>query len=356
VTHRCYNRIIVDPKNASPAILEHDMAQPLLLLSASDVVALLDPAACLDAVERAFRLLGEGSAAPPALCGQHVEGGVFHVKAAVLADEHGHPWFAAKVNANFPGNPRQRSLPTVQGAVLLMDGSSGEPRALLDSAAITALRTAAATGVAARWLAPAGATTVTLAGCGVQGRAHLPFLVAALPRLRRVRLYDPDVEAQRAAVAVATALGLDAEPVADLAAACRTSEVCVTCTPSRRPLLDRGDVAPGALVAGVGADNENKHELAPALLAAATVVTDLLAQCALVGDLHHALEAGALRREDVHADLGEVVAGRRPGRRSREEIVVFDSTGLAVQDVAAAMLVYERALAAGRGVPVGLAS
>jgi ornithine cyclodeaminase/alanine dehydrogenase-like protein (mu-crystallin family) len=327
-----------------------------LLLSASEVNALLTPEDCLLAVERAFRLLGEGRAQPPALCSLHGDGGVFHVKAAVLADDSGHPWFAAKVNANFPANPRLRGLPTVQGVIVLIDGENGAPRALLDSASLTALRTAAATGVAARWLARPESTVATLVGCGVQGRAHLPFLRAALPNLRRVRLYDPDVDARRRALAAAAALGLEAEAVDDLAAATRASDVCVTCTPVKQPLLGPGDVAPGSFVAGVGADNGEKHELAPALLARAALVTDLLAQCERIGDLHHALAAGALRREQVRADLGEVVAGRRTGRASSDEVVVFDSTGLAAQDVAAAVLVYQRALVAGRGVAAELAS
>ena len=330
-------------------------AGPLLLLAAADVRALLDPPTCIAAVERAFRLLGEGRVQPPAVCGVPVEGGVFHIKAAAAEGEVGKRWFAAKVNANFPSNPQQRGFPTVQGAVLLMDAESGEPRALLDSAAVTALRTAAATSVAARWLARPDSATATIVGCGVQGRAHLAFLAAVLPQLRRVRLHDVSEPARRAAIAEASALGLEAEPVDDLAAACRTSDVCVTCTPSRRPLLDADDVAPGAFVAGVGADNEEKQELAPALLDRATVVVDVLTQCERMGDLHHALVAGVLRREDVHAELGEVIAGKKAGRRSTDEVIVFDSTGLALQDVAAASVVYERAVAAGRGTAFALA-
>jgi len=329
--------------------------RPLLSISAAEVHELLDPRSCIDAVERAFRLLGEGRAQPPAVCGLHLDGGGFHVKAAVMDDESGGRWFAAKVNANFPGNPRQRGLPTIQGALLLMDAVSGEPRALMDSASLTALRTAAATAVAVRWLARPDAATATLVGCGVQGRAHLEFLAAVMPNLRSLRLYDADGEALRAALAAAVALGITAEAADDLAAACRASDVCVTCTPSRRPLLDAGDVSPGAFVAGVGADNEEKHELAPELLARAAVVTDVLAQCERMGDLHHAIAAGVLRREDVRAELGEVIAGRRPGRTSADEVVVFDSTGMALQDVAAAVVVYERAVAAGRGTPLPLA-
>jgi alanine dehydrogenase len=331
------------------------IGRPLLAISAAEVHELLEPRSCIDAVERAFRLLGEGKAQAPAVCGLHVEGGVFHVKAGVMDDEAGGGWCAVKVNANFPGNPQQRGLPTIQGAVLLMDADSGEPRALMDSASLTALRTAAATAVAVRWLARPDAATATLVGCGVQGRAHVAFLAAVMPNLRLLRLYDVDRAARDAALAAAAALGIAAEAADDLGAACRASDVCVTCTPSRQPLLDIGDVSPGALVAGVGADNEEKHELAPGLLARAAVVTDVLAQCERMGDLHHAIVAGAMRREDVRAELGEVIAGRRPGRTSPDEVVVFDSTGMALQDVAAAVVVYERAVAAGRGTPLLLA-
>ncbi len=132
--------------------------------------------------------------------------------------------------------------------------------------------------------------------------------------------------------------------------------MCVTCTPSRAPFLLRDHVAPGTFVAAVGADSADKQELDPRLMAEAVVVVDVLDQCAAIGDLHHALEAGVLTRESVHAELADVVTGRKPGRRSDQEITVFDSTGTALEDVAAAVVVYERALAAGRGLAVDLGS
>jgi ornithine cyclodeaminase/alanine dehydrogenase-like protein (mu-crystallin family) len=331
-------------------------ARPSVLsLSAGEVVAALEPAACVAAVERAFRLLGEGHLEPPAVCGVHAEGGVFHVKAALLPDEEGRPFFAAKVNANFPGNPRRHGLPTIQGAVLLLDGARGTPLAILDSPALTACRTAAATAVAARWLARPGSTRLALLGCGVQGLTHLAYLTAVLP-LRTVWLADPDPAAVGRCAREAARLGLEARAAADPRAACRESDVCVTCTPGREVLLGASDVAPGAFVAAVGADNESKQELDPALLRRATLVADLREQCARMGDLHHAIAGGALSLADVHADLGEVVAGRRPGRATAEEVIVFDSTGLAIQDVAAALVACRAALAADRGVRVDLAS
>jgi ornithine cyclodeaminase/alanine dehydrogenase-like protein (mu-crystallin family) len=113
-------------------------------------------------------------------------------------------------------------------------------------------------------------------------------------------------------------------------------------------------VAPGAFVAGVGADSEEKQELDPALLASSKLVVDVREQCATIGDLHHAIAAGYMRLEDVHAELGEVVAGVRPGRTTDREVIVFDSTGTALQDAAAAAVVYEKALAEGAGLRVAL--
>jgi ornithine cyclodeaminase/alanine dehydrogenase-like protein (mu-crystallin family) len=143
-------------------------------------------------------------------------------------------------------------------------------------------------------------------------------------------------------------------PTFELAEAVRGSDVCVTCTPSRQAFLLREHVGPGTFVAGVGADSRGKHELDPRLLAAASVVVDVLDQCATDGDLQHALAAGLMTRESVYAELGDVLTGRKPGRRSAEEITVFDSTGTALEDVAAAVLVYERALATGAGLRIAL--
>jgi ornithine cyclodeaminase/alanine dehydrogenase len=144
-------------------------------------------------------------------------------------------------------------------------------------------------------------------------------------------------------------LDIEIEAVADLSAASRKSDICITCTPAKRFLLGKEDIIPGTFVAGVGADNEDKQELDPQLLASSKVVADIREQCAEIGDLHHAVRAGLMRVDDIHAELGEIVAGRKPGRTSNEEITIFDSTGTALQDVAAAAAVYERAVREGMG-------
>jgi len=320
-----------------------------LVLTRSDVLALLTLPECIEAVERAFRLHAEGRTLPPGVLGVPAGGGGFHIKAAGLVGDPS--YFAAKTNANFPANPR-RGLPTIQGTVLLADASNGAPLAVMDSGSITALRTGAATAVAARYLARPDARTATVVGCGVQGEIQLAALAAVLP-LEQAWVIDADAERAAGLAKRAThALGIRVEPAADLAAALRRSDVCVTCTPSRRPIVRQADVRAGTFIAAVGADSQGKQELEPALVAAATLVVDLLEQCAEIGELQHALSAGLLTRERVHAELADVVAGRRPGRTRADEITIFDSSGTALQDVAAAVVVYEKARAAGRGLEV----
>ena len=321
-----------------------------LLLTRGDVAALLTLDECIAAVEHAFALQAEGKALGPGVLGLHVPGGGFHVKAAGLP--LGRFYVAAKLNANFPDNPA-RGLPTIQGVVVLSDGETGQPLALMDSMEITVLRTGAATAVAARYLARLDARVATIVGCGRQGRIQLAAL-ASVRKLERVYAVDRDAAVSRQfAHQMSAELGIDVRPVATLAEA-RRSDLWVTCTPSRSPLLRREDVAPGAFVAAVGADNEHKQELDPGLLAAASVVVDSLEQCAVIGDLHHALRGGAMSLADVHAELWEVVVGRKPGRRSPDNIVIFDSTGVAIEDVAAAAIVYEKAIGAARGVAIEL--
>jgi len=319
----------------------------VLLLSRSDVASTLTPDACLAAVEQAFRMHAEGNALPPGVLGVHANEGGFHVKTAGLPLQR--YYFAAKINANFPANPSRFGLPTIQGLVLLYDAEKGTPLAVMDSMEITAIRTAAATAIAAKYLARDDAKTLTICGCGIQARAQLRALMR-VRKLETVLAFDADrAQAARFADEMCAELRLKVSVAEDLATAVRKSDICVTCTTAKRFLIRREDVLPGTFLAGVGADNPEKQELDPALFACSKVVVDSLDQCASIGDLHHALDAGVATRDCVHAELGEIVAGRKPGRTSRDEITLFDSTGTALQDVAAAAVAYERALTTERG-------
>jgi alanine dehydrogenase len=314
----------------------------VIFLDASAVRDLLSMETCIDAVELAFRLHGEGKAPQPGSLAVHAEHGTFHIKAGTL--ELGRHYFAAKTNANFPGNAARHGLPTIQGVMALFDADRGTPLAILDSREITSLRTGAATAVAAKYLARSDASVVTICGCGVQGRTQL-LAVAQVRRINRVYAVDRSAEnATRFAREMGNELGIEVVVEPDLAVAARASDICVTCTTSRKAILGAGDVNPGAFVAAVGADNPDKQELDPALLARSAVVVDILDQAVTSGDLHHAIAAGVMTRDAVRAELGAVVAGKTRGREHDDEIVVFDSTGTALQDVAAAAAVYERAV------------
>lgn len=300
---------------------------------------------CIAALAEAFQAQARGRTLPSGVLGLHAPAGGLHVKAAGLW-RGDRLYIAAKINANFPDNPARRGLPTIQGVVTLFDGETGSPLAVMDSIEITALRTGAATAVAARFLARSDAAVLTVCGCGTQAAYQIRALTTVRP-IRRVLLYDRDPDrAARLADALSASPGPTVTVVADLAAALRSAEIIVTCTPSKQPLVRLEDVSPGTFVAGVGADNPEKHELAPSLLCGSRVVVDSLDQAATIGDLHHGLKAGALSLEEVHGELWELVAGTKRGRHSEDEITVFDSTGVAIEDVAAAALVYEKSLAA----------
>lgn len=328
------------------------MHETTRLLTRSDVERLLDMPTCIAAVQNAFRLRGEGQPSPSGVLGVHVSGGGFHAKAALL--HLARPYFVVKVNANFPNNPAAHDLPTIQGVLILFDATCGVPLALMDSMAVTTLRTAAASAVATNVLARGDADIATFIGCGVQARAHVAAIASVRP-LRLAYVFDIDQDrAARFAQDLQAGYSFPISVAPDLGDATRASDIVVTTTSATRAFLGAEHLSPGAFVAAVGADNEHKQELEVSLLGAAVVVVDDLEQCATIGDLHHAIDAGILARADVRATLAEVVAGTKSGRRHDDEIIVFDSTGVAIEDVAAASIVFERAVSDDVGLAVHL--
>lgn len=305
-----------------------------LIITRRDIRRLMSPADYLDAVEVAFQAAAMGKASSPMPMHLPVTHGAFHGKGASIS--LGRDYVVVKVNGNFPGNPAKHGLPTIQGAILLFDGSNGRLLAVLDSIEVTSQRTAAASALAAKHLARDNASTLLVCGCGEQGRAHVAMLREVLP-IERVLLWDRDPTRSEQLVAE-----LGAEAVQDLKSASSCADVIATCTTSTEPFLDADMVAPGAFIAAVGTDNETKSEIAPALMAAASVVTDVTDQCAVMGDLRHAIAAGVMTKDDVCAELAELVAGKKAGRASTDDIIIFDSTGTGLQDVATAAAIYER--------------
>ena len=313
-----------------------------LLLTRHQVAAILTIEDCTVAVEQAFRMYGEGKASAPGVLGVHGLGGGFHIKAGVL--ELDRAYFAAKINANFPQNSSRFGLPLIQGVIVLCDAKNGYPLAVMDSIEITIQRTGAATAVAAKHLARSESRSITICGCGNQGRTSLRAL-SRFFSFSDVFAYDIDGDsAQVFARDMSADKGLAVTIVSELEAAVRQSDIVVTCTPANEFYLLRNWVTPGTFIAAVGADNEEKQELEPKLIAESKTVVDVLDQAATIGDLHHAINSGLMTTDQVYGELGEIVAGRKAGRSSPEEIIVFDSTGMALQDVVVAAAVYEKSI------------
>ena len=322
-----------------------------VIISGTDVRKVLSMPDCLVAVEEAFRLLGTGRASRPAVSSVRAADGGFHVKSALIPVDEAE-YFVSKTNANYPANASRHGLPTIQGTIVVHSASNGVPLAVIDSIEITAMRTAAATAVAARYLARDDAGTVAIIGCGIQGFQHVRAL-SLVRNLQAVTFYDVNESAARSlSKLVEQEWEFPVRISSSVADAVNSADLVVTCTTSTEFLLHAANVQRGAFVAGVGVDAEHKRELSPALLQEARVVVDVLEQCAAFGDLHHAIAQGVMTAADVHGELGGIVAGTTTGRSSPEETFVFDSTGMALQDAMTAVVVLDRVRASGLGVEV----
>ena len=296
------------------------------------------------AVEDGFRALGEGRVATPPILRLDLpeSHGEIDVKTA-----HARGWdtFAVKMSTGFFDNPA-RGLPSGDGLMVLFSADTGTPVALLlDGGYLTTVRTAAAGAVAARWLAPERVDTVGLVGSGVQAWYQLCALGLVRP-YQRVRVWSPTWEhARQLADRVTRELHREAEALPDLERVVRTSDLVVTATPSRAPLVEAKWVHAGQHITAMGADGPDKQELEGGVWRRADVaVCDVRAQALALGDSHHAVEAGSLDPDRL-GELGAVVAGRCPGRTASDQVTVCDLTGTGIQDTAVARLTYQRARA-----------
>jgi len=298
------------------------------VFAARQVEAAVSPERALEAVREAFVAYACGDwTMPPKVYVPAYPAGDFRAMPALGAGHALLKWVTS-----FPGNPA-RGLPTVSGVVLLSDATDGSLVAALDAAAVTALRTGAAAVLAAEELGRPDVETAAVIGAGVNGKAAARTFLA---RGRPVMFWD--VDEQRAAAA-ADELGAEVARSREDAFA---ADLLVTVTPGHEILLPEGSLVPGQHVSLMGADGPGKAEIAVAELARARVFCDDWEQASHNGDLAHAVKAGAITQDEV-TQLGDVVAGTAPGRQSKDDITIFDSTGLAIQDLAIALAAMERA-------------
>lgn len=316
------------------------------ILSASDVRASVDMSAAIEAMRGAFAALADGSAIVPLRLPLETEHGVSLFMPAHMTASGS---TGAKIVSVNPGNT-ELGIPVIQAVVLVLDPQTGRILALMDGTWLTALRTGAIGGLAADLMSREDSSTVALFGAGVQARTQLEAVRCVRP-IEEVRVVSSS--GRTADGLVAELDGLEARRVDDPSEAIERADIIIVATSSSTPVFDGSRVAPGTHVTGVGSFTAEMREVDTALVTRARVVVDQReAVLAEAGDIAGPIADGVLDESVMSAEIGEIVLGRAPGRTSPEEITFFKSVGNAVQDVAVAALVLERAEKAGRGVMV----
>jgi ectoine utilization protein EutC len=315
-----------------------------------DCVALDQEA--LSVVADGFTSLADGEVTLPPIVRVDVPEykGEVDIKTAYI---RGRDSFAIKIAAGFFENYRL-GLPTGSGMMVLVSARTGRPEAvLLDNGYLTDVRTGAAGALAARYLARKRTDTAGVIGSGAQARYQMMAL-KQVRDFRRLMIYGivPD-QVEQYAAEMAPVLGVEIVKVEHAEAVFRGSDVVVTCTPSHEPYVKAEWLHPGLHITAMGSDSEEKQELhADVLGHADLLVCDRKSQCFRLGELHHGLEEGIISRDDEIIELGELTSGRKPGRRSDEEITICDLTGVGVQDTAIALLAYRKATERGLGLQI----
>ncbi len=316
-----------------------------LVLTERDVREVLTMDETMKAVERAFELHALGKTQMPPKVYLNFENGDLRAMPAYLDGKAGVKW----VNSH-PENPKL-GLPTVMAVIVYNDPKTGFPLAIMDGTHVTNYRTGAAGGIAAKYLARKNSRVFGFVGCGRQAYTQLLALKEVF-EIEEVRAYDVSEKNAERFVEFCEGLGVSAgtfgiERVCDC-------DVLTTTTPSRRPVVREEWIGEGTHINAIGADAPGKQELDEGILLKAKIVVDDIEQAVHGGEINVAISKGVIKPEDVYATLGEVIAGLKPGRERDDEITVFDSTGLAIQDIAVADVVYRKAKEMNVGIEIGL--
>lgn len=305
---------------------------PTLLLDKSAVRRLIDMPEVVKAVEEAFRLHAEGKATMPPKSYLSVESGDFRAMPAALPDCAGIKW----VNVH-PGN-RAHNLPTVMATIIYNNRETGYPLAVMEATIITAYRTGASAAIAAKYLARKDARTLGIVGAGYQAHTQVSAH-AGIFDFKKVNVYDLSEETAARLIKAFPDLPMRHASMQEAAG----SDIVCTLTPSRSPIIKREWILPGTHINAVGADAAGKEELEPAILKAAKVVVDDLKQASSGGEINVPVAMGIYSANEIYGTLPEIVAGRKKGRADDREITVFDSTGIAIEDIAVARLIFDKA-------------
>ncbi|MEM2282587.1 MAG: alanine dehydrogenase [Candidatus Hadarchaeales archaeon] len=322
----------------------------VLLLSRKEVEKTASMVEIMQAVEDVFRAKGLGRVQMPPKIYVTFPRGDFRTMPCYVPELG---FGGVKVVNVHPLNPKKYGLPTVMASIILIDPETGRPVAIMDGTWITDMRTGAGGGIAAKYLARRNSKILGLVGAGAQARTQLLALREVF-NIEEVRVWSESVERSKEFKSWAERLGVNIHSKESVEQAVRGCDIVVTTTPSTEPIVRKEWVAEGVHINAIGADAPGKEELDPEILRGAKIVVDDYEQAWHSGEINVPASKGMIKRSDIYAELGEVVAGKKAGRLSDSEITIFDSTGLAIQDLATAVLVYRRARELGLGTEVEL--
>jgi alanine dehydrogenase len=323
-----------------------------LILNREDVVSLLDMKDCMNAVERAFSEFACGSAVLPLRINITPPDGLALYMPAYLKEMNA---LACKVVTVYKNNPAKFKLPTTIGKLMLQNPETGEVICIMDAGYLTAVRTGAASGVATKYLAREnGAMTAGIFGAGVQAKMQL-WAVSEARKLSKVLVYDTSRDAMKKFAAEMKAnLKVDIVTASSPDEALEADIIC-TASSSPTPVFDGKYVKEGTHINGIGSHTPGARELDTEIIKRSKFIGDSKTACFNeAGDIMIPLKEGAIDESHFHAELGEVITGRKPGRETEKEITLFKSNGLAIQDAAAAKLVYDKAIEKGVGQEISL--
>jgi ornithine cyclodeaminase/alanine dehydrogenase len=324
-----------------------------LLLSRDDVIKVLDMAECMEVVEKAFAELANGTAVLPLRINITPPDGLALYMPAYLKQMGA---LACKVVTVYKNNPQKYKLPTTIGKVLLQNPETGEVISIMDGGYLTAVRTGAASGVATKYLARDGKGQVAgIFGAGVQARMQL-WAVAVASEITKAYVYDISAEAVGKFIAEMSAkLKLEILKADSPEQILKQADIICTATSSPTPIFDGKKVREGTHINGIGSHTPNARELDTAIVKRSKLIADSYDAClSEAGDIMLPIKEGAIDKSHLHADLGEIITRRKPARISDNEITLFKSNGLAIQDAATAKLVYDKARQARIGREVEL--
>jgi alanine dehydrogenase len=320
-----------------------------LFLTQKDVESILDMKGALEAVESGFREMGLGQIEMPPRVYLHFEkyNGVLIAMPAYIK---GLDAAGVKIVTVHSENPAKYKLPSVIATIILNDPTRGTPLAIMDGTYITALRTGGAGACGAKYLSRKDSKVAAIIGLGVQGRSQLMGL-CEVRDIEKAKVFDAVPAAKRRyAEEMSAKMGLDIEVADSVEAAMKDADIVVTCTPSPKPILRGEWIEKGTHVSAIGADTAAKRELDSSVFKRVDkVVVDFTPQALIVGDFAAPISEGVIKQEDIYAELGEIVVGKKRGRERSDEVTLFKATGMAIQDVGTAFKVYNMAKQRGIG-------